>query len=435
MKRQGWVLCLALALGCAKDDPPTTTPEPDAGTPDNSEELNKNSPYGRRLLDGASAERLPLSMAVGPGDRVGVAYFVSITDKDYELRYVEVSGERIAAPEKVATVQRVFGLSLAFDANGRPAVAYLGGGNEINSPYWFQSDAVVAYRGAAGGWTERQAAVSGDQAVAGNPVSDRGAVVGLHPALVFNSGNQAILVYRDVHGGQFEQQDWNGSDLEVAVGGQTTWTRRVVVAGGDDKQAWGGHTSMVMAANGQPAIVHDQIPGSGDGYGQNVFFQRRNADGSWTGVVKVQSVANTQLGASLAWHPQGGYGVAVVDRTRDLLTYTSSTDGSTWSQPDPVFQSGSGGWYPSLAIDPQSREPSIAFYVCSTSAGVDETGCNPFQDELRVTTRNGLSLEWNSALVDAEGGFSPKLAFLSTGQRVVAYRSASTGAIKLATEQ
>jgi hypothetical protein len=339
----------------------------------------------------------------------------------------------VSTPERVATVQRLVGLSLAFDGNGRPAVAFLGGGNENNTAYWFQSDAAVAYRDAAGRWTERVAAVSGDQATAGNPVSDRGPVVGLFPALVFN-GTQAIVAYRDVHGGQFELQDWDGSDLEVAVGGPATWTRRVVTAGGNDKQAWGGHTSMVMA-NGQPALVHDQVFGSGDGYGQNVFFQRRNADGSWTGAVKVQSVGNTQLGASLAWSTQLGYGVAVVDRSSDRLTFTSSLDGTSWTQPDPVFQSGSGGWYPSLAIDPQSHEPSIAFHVCAFAAGVDETGCNPLQDELRVTTRNGLSLQWNEALVDAEGGYSPKLAFLSTGQRVVAYRSQATGAIKLATEQ
>ncbi len=430
MKRQGWALCLALALGCSKEDPVVT---PDAGTPDNTDEANAKSPYSRRVLDPGGGERLPLSMAVGPGDRVGVAYYVRVGGTDYELRYVEVSGGQVSTPERVATVQRLVGLSLAFDGNGRPAVAFLGGGNENNTAYWFQSDAAVAYRDAAGRWTERVAAVSGDQATAGNPVSDRGPVVGLFPALVFN-GTQAIVAYRDVHGGQFELQDWDGSDLEVAVGGPATWTRRVVTAGGNDKQAWGGHTSMVMA-NGQPALVHDQVFGSGDGYGQNVFFQRRNADGSWTGAVKVQSVGNTQLGASLAWSTQLGYGVAVVDRSSDRLTFTSSLDGTSWTQPDPVFQSGSGGWYPSLAIDPQSHEPSIAFHVCSFSPGADETGCNPLQDELRVTTRNGLSLQWNEALVDAEGGYSPKLAFLSTGQRVVAYRSQATGAIKLATEQ
>jgi hypothetical protein len=190
---------------------------------------------------------------------------------------------------------------------------------------------------------------------------------------------------------------------------------------------------MVMA-NGQPALVQDQVNGSADGYGQNVFFQRRNTNGSWTAPVRVQSVGNTQLGASLAWDSKWGYGVAVVDRTSDRLVYTSSLEGNTWTLADPVYQAGTGGWYPSLAFDPRSHDPSIAFYVCSYSSGVNESGCNPRQDELRLTTRNELTQDWNEVLVDAEGGYAPKLAFLSTGQRVVAYRSQLTGAIKLAVE-
>lgn len=434
MRRLGWALALALALGCDKSEPPIQPP-PDSGVPDNNDELNGNSPFVRLVLDENGGEKLPLSMAVGPDDRVGVAYFVRTSEKDYAIRYIEVRGEQVSAPETVATVQLVYGLSLAFDGEGRPAVAYLGGGNENNTIYWLQSDAAVAYREANGRWRERVAVVRGDEAIAGNPVSDRGFLVGLNPALAFH-GTQAFLAYRDAHDGQFEQQDWAGSDLEIAVGGPETWTPSVVQAGGDDKQAWGGHISMVVV-DGQPALVHDQVHGSGDGYGQNVFFQRRRPDGSWTAPYKVQTVNNTQLGASLAWDSKWGYGVAVVDRTVNRLTFTTSVDGSpgTWTLPDPVFEYGTGGWYPSLAFDPSSHEPSIVFYVCSNSPGVNESGCNPNQDELRVVRRNGLTQDWNEALVDAEGGYAPKLGFLSTGQRVVAYRSQLTGAIKLAVER
>lgn len=430
MRRQVGALALALALGCGKTD--NTNNTPDSGTPDNSDTLNANSPFKRQVLDANGGEKLPLSLAVGPGDRIGVAYFVHTADKTYEVRYVEVNGGTASTPEKVATVNLVYGLSLAFDSSGKPAVAYLGGGSD-NSTFWLQSDAAIAYRNSPGSWTERVAVQKGDEALAGNPVSDMGFLVGLNPALVFN-GTQAFLAYRDGHSGQFPQQDWAGSDLEVAVGSPSAWTHQVVVAGGNDKQAWGGHISMVMAG-AQPALVDDQLFGGPDGTGQNVFFQRRNTDGTWTSPVKVQSVGNTMLGASLAYDSKWGFGVAVVDHTSDKLTYTYSANGtSNWTLPDPVYQAGSGGWYPSLAFDPQSHEPSIAFYVCSLSTGVNESGCNPAQDELRVSRLNGLSNEWNEALVDAEGGYSPKLAFLSTAQRVVAYRSQLTGAIKLAVE-
>jgi hypothetical protein len=329
-------------------------------------------------------------------------------------------------------------VSVAFDSSGRPAVAYLGGGAD-QSAFWFQSDLAVAFRTGPSQWTESIAVTMGNQALAGNPVSDRGFLVGLNPAIVF-SGTQAIVAYRDGHDGQFPQQDWAGSDLEVATGGPGNWTPRVLAAGGNDKQGYGGHISMVMA-NGQPALVHDQVFGSADGTGSNVIFHRRNTDGSWTPKFQVQTVANAQKGASLAWDPVLGYGIAVVERSDNRLTFveckgttaTQCTVAADWTSPDPVYQAGSGGWYPSLAIDPMTHDPSIAFYNCSNAPGANEGSCNPNDDELRVATR--IEGNWREALVDIEGGWTPKMAYLSTGQRVIAYRAPANGSLKLAVEQ
>jgi hypothetical protein len=317
-------------------------------------------------------------------------------------------------------------------------VAYLGGGSD-DSAFWFQSDTAVAFRTGTNQWTESVAVRLGNEAIAGNAVSDRGFLVGLNPALVFN-GTQAIVAYRDGHDGQFPQQDWAGSDLEVAIGSPGSWTTRVVAAGGNNKQAYGGHISMVMA-NGQPALVHDQVFGSADGTGSNVLFQRRNTDGTWTAALQVQTVGNAQKGASLAWDPVLGYGIAVVERSDNRLTFveckgstaTRCSASGDWSTPDPVYQAGTGGWYPSLAIDPKTHDPSIAFYVCSNSPGANEGSCNPNDDELRVTTR--IEGNWREALVDAEGGITPKMAYLSTGQRVIAYRAPGNAVLKLAVEQ
>jgi hypothetical protein len=436
MRRQFLTLCLTLALVACKggdDTPPDAGVKPDGGS-------NTNSPFVQLTLEETANELQPLALAVGPGDVVGVAYFfrVTPTSDDYEIRYIQVSGGQVSPPEKVATVQRVYGVSLAFDSNGRPAVAYLGGGSD-DSVFWKQSDLAVSYRTGTNQWTESIAVRMGNEAVAGNAVSDRGFLVGLNPAIVFN-GTQAFVAYRDGHDGQFPQQDWAGSDLEVAIGGPGSWTVRVVSAGGDDKQAYGGHISMVMA-NGQPALVHDQVFGSADGTGMNVLFQRRRADGTWTPKLQVQTVANTQRGASLAWDPVLGYGIAVVERADSKLTFSECrgntasqcTVASDWLAPDPVYQAGSGGWYPSLAIDPKTHEPSIAFYICSNAAGANEGGCSPNDDELRVTTR--VEGNWREVLVDSEGGWSPKMAFLSTGQRVIAYRAPANGALKLAVER
>ncbi|HEV3048731.1 MAG TPA: hypothetical protein VGX50_00380 [Longimicrobium sp.] len=435
MRRQRLALCLMLALAACKGGGDV---HPDAG-PDPDDDPNAGSPFTRLTLDATANDRLPLSLAVGPGDVIGVAYFFRVApgSADYEIRYQQVEGGQVSAPEKIATVQRVNGVSLAFDASGRPAVAYLGGQSD-DSAFWYQSDLAVSFRTGPGQWTTSIPATRSNSAPSGNAFSDNGVVVGLNPAIVFN-GTQAIVAYRDVHGGQFPT-DYDGADVEVATGGTGGWTLRVAALGGDSKLGYGGHISMVMA-NGQPALVHDKVLSSADNFGSDVLFQRRNADGSWTLPFKVQTVANAQQGASLAWDPALGYGIAVVNRSSSLLTFveckgttaTRCTAITDWTTPDPVYQTGTGGWFPSLAIDPSTHEPSIAFYNCSSASGANEGGCNANDDELIVSTR--IEGNWREVLVDADGGWTPKMAYLSSGQRVIAYRDPAKGNMKLAVER
>lgn len=441
MRRHSVLATIAWLCACS----PGPSTGPDGGRPDGGQD--GGAPAGAfdlLTLDPSASALAPLSLAVGPQDRVGIAYFVSLSSgqgagaldggsdfaRDYELRYLEWSAGEASPPQLIDTVQRVHGVSLAFQGGGEPAVAYLGGGSD-DSVYWLQSDAVVAYRSGAASWTRQVAATRGDQATCGNPVSDRGFLVGLNPGLVFD-GDTAYLAYRDGHDGQFPQQDWAGSDLELVEGGPSSWTRRCLMEGGNNKSAYGGHISMAMAG-GQPALVHDRVLGSADGTGQDVIFVRRNADGTWSGGTTVLSIANTQSGASLAWDPVVGFGIAVVDRSSDLLSYTSSSDGVTWAQPDPVFQSGSGGWYPSLAFDPVHHEPAIAYYVCSARSGANEGSCSASEDELRVAQLIGAS--WRHVRVDPGGGLLPRIGFLSAGKRVIAYRDPASGALRLAVER
>lgn len=448
MKRHAWALGLALALGCGKDSP--TNPNPDAG-PGPGGDPNQNSRFTRLVVDTEPSEFHQISsiaLAVGPQDRIGMAYFVRLSTQtnnaqDFELRYREFNGGTLSNAETVARVQRVYGVSVAFAASGQPAIAYLGGGRD-DSTFWYQSDLAVAYRNSNGTWTERVVATQSGQAATGNALSDGGFLVGLNPSIVF-SGNQAIVAYRDGHRGQFGRQDWESSDLEVAIGGPTTWQYRMVKPGGDDKQGWGGHIGLIMAGN-QPAVVHDKAPESALASGTDVIFQRRNADGvTWTAPVRVQDVPNTQLGASMAYDATVGFGIAVLNKANDALTYVECDEGTAtrcaaaadWSTPDPVYNVGTGGWYPSLAFDPVNHEPSIAYYVCALEPGRNDTSCNTGDDELVVSTRIGGI--WRESLVDAGGGWSPKLAYLSNGKRVVLYRAPvvapDSGALKLAVEQ
>ncbi|AEI62347.1 hypothetical protein [Corallococcus macrosporus] len=448
MKRHAWALGLVLALGCGKDGNPTP---PDAGGNPDGGPID-TSPFAKFVVDADEGQFDPISsiaMAVGPQDRIGMAYFVrnGTRTEDVEnsdVMYREFNGGQLGAAERIATVQRVYGISVAFGPDGQPVVTYLGGDREEPSSFWFQSDLAVAYRSASGAWTERITVRRSDEAQPVNPVTDVGFLVGLNPAIVFN-GNEAIVAYRDGHSGNFGRQDWESSDLEIASGGPTTWQRRVAMSSGENKHGYGAHISLVMAGS-QPAVVHDTAPEGAQATGTDVHFQRRNADGlTWTAPVRVQAVSNTQLGASLAHDAEAGFGIAVLEKNGDRLTYTDCADTSAsactatgnWSAPDPVFNSGTGGWYPSLAFDPVHHEPSIAFYICALESGRNDTNCNPNDDALVISTRiQGI---WRETLVDSGGGWSPKLAYLSNGKRVVLYRAPvvaqDKGVLKLAVER
>jgi hypothetical protein len=414
------------------------------------------TPFALSALDDTAADATYFAMAVDPVlERVGVAYFTPrgtetvMGQPDFDIKYVEwKQGALVGPPETLRFVQRKVGIALAFDpTNGEPVVAYLGGAAGFvqgMSIFWFQSDAVINRR-TNGVWTETVIATTGDQVTCGNVVSDRGLLVGLWPALAFDSTGKLYFGYRDGHDGQFPQQDWGGSDVEVWSGTTTPSMGACVAEGGNNKNAYGGHLQMIMGPNNQPAVVHDQMFGTADSNGTNVVFQLKGATTWPMPGGTLLNISNTQTGPALAWDAMEGFGIAVVDRSASQLTYVNSLNGAAWSNPDPVFGAGSGGWYPSLAMDPINHEPSIAFYICSPRNGIAETSCLTTEDELRVTQR--IAGTWRETVVDPEGGFAPKIGFFASGKRVVVYRlppsvdpttgltSTKVGKLKIAVER
>jgi hypothetical protein len=441
---------LSMMAGCSAVPPKT-----DGGSGGGKTDGGGGGSQGSFLivdLDPAARENTYLATAVdATSGRIGVVYYAPLGTQtmsghfDYALKYLEYKNGVASAPETIRTVQRLVGLAIAFHpTTGEPTVGFLGGNQGFvvgQSIFWFQSDASLAVRN-NGTWTETVVAVSGDRVMCPSPLlSDRGFLVGLWPALAYDSAGVLHYAYRDSHDGQFGTQDYKASDVEAwsgtAVG---SMTGKCVKGGGDDKGGFGGHISMVMA-NGQPVVVHDSLSLSADGVGTNAYFQKRNADGSWTPVVTVW-VGASQSAPSLSFDSISGYGIAVTEAS--TLKYLSSSDGATWSVPDPVVGDGSGGWFPSLAFDPVNHEPAIAYYNCSRRTGVNEASCTTEEDELHV--RQLIGQEWKDTLVDAAGGVNIHLAFLANGKRLIVYRvplalgpdgmpTANSGAIKLAIEK
>ena len=115
-------------------------------------------------------------MVAKPGTtRVGFAYVVKsprqdsgvvamfpdagIVDYDIMFQEFDVDGGVGSGAQRVQTVQRYFGVSVAYQANGDPAVAYLGGPPDFTETFWFQNDAAISYR-IGGNWAEQVAAMN-----------------------------------------------------------------------------------------------------------------------------------------------------------------------------------------------------------------------------------------------------------------------------------
>jgi hypothetical protein len=391
------------------------------------------------LIDGDPAARGEdyIAMAIDPrSGKIGVVYTtprgteMMTGHPDFDIKYLEVVNGVASAPETIRYVQRKIGVAIAFDPMGRAVVSYLGGAQGFiqgMSIFWFQSDSVVNVRSGPGMWTETIVTTDSQNVVCGNPVSDIGFLVGLYPGLAFDSTGRLYLAYRDTHNGQFPQQDWAGSDVEVIE--DVLGTRRLVGAacGGNVKQAWGGRLKMVMGPNDQPAILYDKAFGGADTTGTDLLMQRREANGNWTSPALVMSITDTMTGGSFAYHPNEGWGVAVTDRSSNKLFYrrnpAADAPALSWEAAQEVFATGTGGWYPSLALDVDPMfpgEPSIAYYVCSPRDGVPASECAQDQDELRIARRSAGV--WREVMVDRAGAFAPQLGFLPNGKRVVVYR-------------
>lgn len=404
------------------------------------------SPFTVLDLDANARGQYPLAMAVDPtAARVVVAYFTPRNSQtvtcveDLNLNVVEWRDGMVQAPQTVRFVQRTPGLAIALHPTTKePTVGYLGGPDRLlpNAPsvFWFQHDAAFATRSGTT-WTETAARTMGD--VCAPPGSPMGAsIVGLWPALRFEPGGRLVFVWRDIHFAQ-NNTDYTGSDLESVEGPLGALMPRCVFAGFDTKPGRGARLMMAAGPGDETVLVYDQNVKTGDGVGEDAVLQRRTASG-WTTPVTVVSSPDTMTGPQVAWDSQEGYAVAVVRGS--ILTYRRSADAVAWDAEESVVAQGSGGWYPSLAIDPGTHEPALAFYHCSNSSNVAVTNCPAAQDALRLSTKSGG--RWQTPVtVDEEGGWAPKLGVLPGGKRVIAYRvpqttenAARSGVLKLAVE-
>ncbi len=471
MRKIGLFLVL---LGLGSACPPSTPPPNDGGQIDGGGGGGGgNSAWTYYDLDTHAKNTPYIAMAVDSANqKIGVAYYVDtgITvdagaidaglhdgTRNWEVHYLEWQAGTVSGQKTLTTVQRPVGIAASFQPNGEPVVAYLGGdGADITgmSNYWFQSDPELQYRSGGANWTKVVAPFTmsaditagdtqpGDSTMCMSGVDTAGFVLGLWPAITIDSTNKLYWVFRDVHSGQFPQQDWGGSDVKMAVGTNFGgWAGTCIKAGGDNKLGWGGHNQIVLGPNELPALIFDQIPMGPDNDGQSIFFTQLQSNGNWADLRQITPTSDLQTGAALAYDATEGFGIAWVDvSTQSKLYYDNSADGTNWNTATPIFGSGTGGWFPSMAVDPVHHEPAVAFYVCSNTSGKTEGNCTA-DDELDVIQR--ISGNWQIKLVDDFGSVAAitgyqrvlnKIGFFGE-KRFVVYRLPQGDTLRLAVEK
>ncbi len=397
-----------------------------------------------------------------------IAMFPDAGLVDYDIMFREFDADAgVASPAQlVQTIQRFFGASVAYQVNGAPAVAYLGGPADFSSAFWYQNDAAIAYN-QSGRWVEQVAATTSAPPTSGSAPSDNGIIVGFYPALIFQ-GNNAVLAYRDGHFGQSAGTgDWNAADLEMAIGGPTAWTPVALLQAGNAKGAgqggYGGRNRIIYGANTlssglrAAAVVSDRAGTAPDTFGADIEFSEQQSDGTWktcgalqplTGSSEYPSILgsngatilpNTHAGPSIDYRSNFGYAIAVTNRSQNGAFFTACTLGSDCSQPsgwdtlDPVFQRGTGGWYASVALSPDG-DPSVAYYVCSRQANQNENSCT--EDHYLAVANRGLSQVWSDheVVVDTGAVFQTRMVYIGN-RRVIGYRNGASGVLQIAVEK
>jgi hypothetical protein len=461
-------------LSCTS--PPRLT---DGGTPNDAGSADGGTgAFTFVALDSRLNNFTSLSMAVSADDHVGVAYFLlgdggvdagillpdggieyGQFEPNYGVTYVEWSPEAGAAPAQTlpvwdatcssggcvragAAVQRLQGIAVAFQANAEPVVGYLGGPNVTASASWTQQNATLNFRGADQlTWTEVSVERPGS-------VLANATVAGLWPALAVDpDGGLLWFAYRDLHGSLTDVHVAAGMPMDFLDAGEAGATSvssfctlfphscsAVAVNDGDFQEA---NESLTLGPDEVPALGALSDAAGADG---GVVLFQRSAPGTWVGAWTGLPGHTDTGGPSLAWDPVFGFSATASNLDLSQVAVTQSMTGRLWNAPTPVFAYGSGGWYASVAIDPVQHSPSVAFFFCSQSGGEpigSPSSCGSAQSpgfEPGVYVAEMATGSWKFQLVDPLGFYMPRLSYLSTGKRVIAYQRAD-GSLWLAVEQ
>ncbi|HEX4383646.1 MAG TPA: hypothetical protein VH083_11870, partial [Myxococcales bacterium] len=357
-----------------------------------------------------------------------------------------------------------YGLSLAFDPQNNPAVAYMGGDISFNDPDGVHDDRWIASLASGDGptaarlpsdlviarksgttWTRTTLATSSDSIVSDKAqttsnVDDQGAVTGLWASLLFDSDSSFHVVTRDVHFGA-DASAYDASNTEYAhfssAGAKVTGeivTSRIFPLAPVTQQIHGGGTysHLVLAADGQPAVSFSTDAAAPNGAAQ-VWFAKRTAANTWTRTQVANNQGRVGHGPSLAFSPTQGYAIGLIGGVvgDGDLQVSFSADGVTWpTSPNTVEALGDTGYHPAVAWSGSTLGLLYGFCHGTTFSGT--TPCDPVAQQLRfrIPGANGPLSTWSNIEVVTPTLLVPDATALvadSSGKFVAIWKEPGSG--------
>ncbi len=345
----------------------------------------------------------------------------------WPLRYAEHTGDtwNTETITDLLLVGIPVGLDLKLDGQGAPAVATLAGEPVPGIRYCGASDTAIYNRVASDNWTIDTAVVGSGEAVTGDDAADYGDVVGYWQGLAYNAAGNPAVVYRDVHAGGMQADDFTRADLEIAISDGSGFTASMIDMG----KGGGIFNRILFDQNDTPVVFYYVSNEDGSNKLHGVWAARLLDDGEWE-KVRIYSGAS-QYGLSIGQNPDDGeLVVAYYDASKGLPYIARLTNpdsfgslGDGWELEEFGDHRFDEGYYPSLAIDSKGRI-LVSYYRCAkASSGLGD--CKTDDDGLILARRDNNG-DWEREIVDGGGegncGEYTALAINSDDEIMVAYQ-------------
>jgi len=440
----GAAFWLALSGGCSDDGGGAESDTGDVREPPDEEDSGGPSgPRWRTSVVESGGWGRHVDLEVSEDGTVALSYFSTNGVEDGECTELMDSPPRVRFPIHFArrrsgdwsieTVDEPVylgdpeGLDFEWNPEGRPTVAVTVGEPLPDFGFCGANDAGFYTRASGSNWSLETVVSSSDEAAIDEEGAEFGEVVGLWPALAYDESGDGALVYKDVHAGGRQSDDFRIASLEVALEQGGAWRAKSL----DPYRGAGERTRLLFDEEGRPVVVYVIERESRVDDQLGVWVARSEEGGENWVRTRLFSGATASRPAAAVDPETGELNVLFYNSERgfpelavleDAEKFADLQEGWRFREQgigDSRFDS---GYNPSIAFDAEGNLHAV-FYRCTVATGgLGE--CNPREDALVHARRTGEF--WEREVIDASDqnfcGMDPALGFDGEGRPVVAYQ-------------